>query len=293
MGKKALAKIEEGVTASSVAYGCAALLDAGLVEQLGPGGADEDGLAGGGRLAVRVARKMQLLKHNFEISQEALARIRDELQPWRDRRDKAHHALYERAKDLRRFCRGVFPGRQGDAFLGLRGSLPREPKELYAAFGPVVRRLADPEWSLPEYIHEGISINRKTAVESALLLYRELGTSLAGVKEGEIREAVAQAAKKRAENAHNAFVGKGTRFLFAALELAGLDDLAATVRPGLGRQGRPAKKQLAEVTSRQEPALLEAVTQAVVEQLEVSETGPDDAGEGAVSAPLDDESQAR
>lgn len=29
--------------------------------------------------------------------------------------------------------------------------LPRQPKELHAAFGPLVRRLADVEWPMPEH----------------------------------------------------------------------------------------------------------------------------------------------
>ena len=56
MPKKTLVKIEEGMTTTSVAYGCAALLDAGLQEQLGPGSPAEEGLDCGGRLAVLVKR---------------------------------------------------------------------------------------------------------------------------------------------------------------------------------------------------------------------------------------------
>ncbi len=247
MAKKALARIDEGDTAAAVAVGCAALLDAGLAEQLGPATAEEEGLDCGGRLAVRSARRLQGLKHNLEVCREALARIRDELRPWRRRRERAHEALYDATKDIRRFCRGIFVDGDGDSFLGLHGSLPREPKELYAACNPVIGRLADAEWPLPKQRVGGFEIKRDKLVESMIRRYNRLGEALAAIKEGETREAVAQAAKNRASEVHAAFLAKSSRFLESALELAGLGDLAATVRPNVGRRGRPARKALAAV----------------------------------------------
>ncbi len=247
MAKKALATIDEGDTAASVAVGCAALLDAGLAEQLGPATPEEEGLDCGGRLAVRSARRLQALKHNLEMCQEALARIQDELHGWRRRRRRVNEELYDQAKGLRDLCRGVFDDDEGDTFLGLHGTLPRQPKELHAAFGPVVRRIADVEWPLPEH-PRWLKVDRDKLVRSLIENYDELGRILAAIKDGEAREAVAQAAKKRATEAHTLFLGKSARFLEAALELAGLDDLALTVRPNVGRRGRPTKKALAAAT---------------------------------------------
>ncbi len=245
MAKKALARIDQGDTAASVALGCAALLDAGLAEQLGPATAAEEGLDCGGRLAVRSARRLQGLKARLEVCQEALARIRDELRPWRRQREQATEGLYEVAKRLRQFCRAVYVEGAGDDFLGLHGKLPREPKELYAACGPVAGRLADAEWPLPERRTEGFDLKRDKMVGTMIRRYDDLGEALSAIKQGETREAVAQAAKNRAAEAHELFLAKCARFLEASLELAGLDDLAATVRPGVGRPGRPPKKRLA------------------------------------------------
>ncbi len=248
MPKKTLARIDEGVTAASVAYGCAALLDAGLEEQLGPATAEEEGLGCGGSLAVRIARRLQYLKHHLEVCQEGLERIRDELRPWRGRRDETKDVLYDRAKNLRKSCRAAFGAGEGDAFLGLHGSLPREPKELHAAFGPVVGRLADARWPMPKFRMEGWKIKRDKLVRQLSDAHRELGSALAAIQEGETREAVAKAAKKRAKTAHDAFLDKSTRYLVAAMELGGLEDLAATVRPGAGKPGRP-RKELAGAPS--------------------------------------------
>ena len=247
MAKKALARIDEGDTAASVAYGCAALLDAGLAEQLGPASAAEEGLDCGGRLAVRSAQRLQLLKHNLEVCQEALARIRDELHGWRRQRQRLSATLYDNVKTLRGLLRGVCPDDEGDTFLGLHGTLPRQPKELHAASGPVVRRLADVEWPMPEHPN-WFKVDRGEVVRSLIEAYDELGRVLAAIKEGETREAVAQAAKMRAAEAHKNFLDKSARFLEAALELAGLDDLAVTVRPNVGRRGRPRKKELPAAT---------------------------------------------
>ena len=249
MAKKALTRIEEGDNAVSVAHGCAALLDAALAEQLGPATAEEEGLDCGGRLAVRSARRLMALKHHLEVCCEALARIRDELRPWRERRERAREELYELVKDLRQLCRRIFKQGAGDTFLGLHGALPREPKELHAVLRPVIVRLADAEWSLPEVELKGFGLKREELLQSMRDLHEELGTALAAIQEGETREAVAQTAKDRAEATHAEFLGKSVRFLRASLELAGLDDLAAKVQPGAGRRGRPAKKMTAPASA--------------------------------------------
>ncbi len=245
MPKKMLVKLEEGMTATSVALECASLLDAGLAEQLGPASADEEGLAEGGRLAVRAARRLLVLKHNFEAASEALSRIEDELHRWRQQRDRASTALYDEAKGLREAFRGIFDGDEGDTFLGLRGSLPREPKPLHATFAPVVHRLADFDWPMPEQRTRAVKIQRQKMVKGFLKAHDAVGTALLAIKRGETREAIAKAARKRAKKAYNVFLAKTCRFLEASLELGGLDELAAEVRPNVGRPGRPPKaKQL-------------------------------------------------
>ncbi len=281
MAKKALARIEEGERAASVALGCAALLDAGLAEQLGPATEEEEGLECGGRLAVRAARRLQALKHHLEVCQEALARIRDELHGWRRRRQRAREELYDHVKSLRNLCRGIFDGDEGDTFLGLRGTLPRRPKELHAACGPLARRLADVEWPMPEH-PDWFKVDRDKVVRSLLEEYQELGRALDAIQEGETREAVAQVAKNRAAEAHKSFLGKSTRFLEIALELAGLDDLAAAVRPGVGRIGRPPQKKLAAAgPAAGAKALPAAGGGSAVAELAVA---PADAAAGAGSA---------
>ncbi len=243
--KKTLAKLEQGDVTRSVAYGCAAVLDRGLEEQLGTGSEEADGLGGAGRLVVGAARRLQAYKHELEAAREALARIEDELRRWRRRREPARQELYDRAKQLRDFCRGVFDGDEGDLFLGLHGILPREPKALHAATGSLVRRLADDGWPMPDVALAGFDLDRERAAESLIEAHGELGHALAAIQQGEIQEAMARAAKKRAANVYNEFLGKSSRFLVAALELAGLDDLAAILRPR-GRGGRPPKsRQLA------------------------------------------------
>ncbi len=285
MGKKDLARIEQGSTASSVAYGCAALLDAGLEQQLGPAATDEEGLAAGGQLAVRIAHRIDLLRHQIDVSHEALERISDELRQWRRRRDRANGRLYDQAKALRELCRGVFAKGQGDEFLGLHGSLPREPKELYSTFGATVRRLADDAWPTPEKSLISWNLNRPKIVESLLKAHKELGQALAAIQEGETRQAVAKAGHKRAKEAHKVFLAKSTRYLEAALDLAGLADLVATVRPGVGRRGRPMKAELAGLPAERKalPVAADAAPQARLSPVSASESA-----EGSLPATPDE-----
>ena len=286
MGKKALVKIEEGATTASVAYGCAALLDAGIEQQLGPAIAAEAGLAAGGQLAVRIAHRIEQLRQLFEASDEAVAKITDELRRWRRLRDQAHEQLYDQAKSLRKICRALFDGDEGDLFLGLRGKLPREPKELHSRFGRVVRRLADAEWPAPVSRRVGIRMDRGKVVESVIEAYGDLGRALAAIKEGEAREQMAKVARKRARTAHDTFLTKSGRYLEAALDLAGLDDLAATVRPSVGRMGRPPKKRLAGATPSLQalPTATDPRSTAELEGTVVAETGT----ESSVDAAEDD-----
>lgn len=242
MPKKMLVKLEEGVTATSVAVECAALLDAGLDEQLGPASPDEDGLAEGGRLAVRAAKRLLLLKHNYEAASEAVSRIGDELHRWRTERNRANAVLYKKAKGLREACRGMFDGDEGDTFLGIRGTLPREPKPLHTVLGPVVRRLADFGWPIPELKHDYVKIDRDELATDVIKAHGQVGTALEAIQQGETQEKVAEAAQQRAKKAYRVFLGKSCRFLEASLELAGLDELAAQVRPNVGRRGRPPKE---------------------------------------------------
>ena len=231
--------------------------------------------------------------HPIGHHSRALARVRDELRGWRRRRKQANERLYDWAKGFRDLCRGVFDEDEGDIFLGLHGTLPRQPKELHAALGPVVRRIADIDWPMPE--HSGwFKVDRDKLVRSLIETHDELGQALAAIKEGETREAVAQAAKTRAEEAHKLFLGKSARFLEAALELAGLDDLAVTVRPNVGRRGRPPKKELAAAAGLpvEGRALPAAIDGAPVAQLTPGEAPESAADAGPASAPASDGSES-
>ncbi len=242
--KKDLMRIEQSIAAASAAFGCAQLLDAGLEQQLGPAADGEEGLGSAGRLAVRAGRRLVMLRRSYEAATDALDRVQDELRRFRRRRGRAFRKLYEVAKDLRKICRGHYGKDQGDEFLGLHGDLPREPKELHLAFAPVVGRLADAEWPLPQPGYKGIKVDREKVVTQMIKLHGALGSALDEVGNGEMRETVAKAAKKRTKMAFEDFLGKSGRFLEAALDLAGLEELVATVRPGVGRKGRPSQAQL-------------------------------------------------
>jgi hypothetical protein len=66
-----------------------------------------------------------------------------------------------------------------------------------------------------------------------------LGDALDALAALDAQLTVAKAARQRATKAFDVFFGKGARFLESGLDLAGLEELAAQVRPGVGRRGRP------------------------------------------------------
>ncbi|MEE8523577.1 MAG: hypothetical protein V3T72_06565 [Thermoanaerobaculia bacterium] len=166
MGKKSLVVIEEGNQTASAAFGCAEILDAGLEEVLGSASEEEEVLSNGGGLALRIGRRLVFLRRNFETAKEALARVGDELSRWRRRRDRAHEKLYDLAKRLRGFSRGLYGKQRADEFLGLRGTLPRDPGKLHLKLGPVLGRLADENWPIPTHNVEGFKIDRAKLVKA-------------------------------------------------------------------------------------------------------------------------------
>ena len=242
---------EQSTSVTSAAFGCAELLDAGLTEVLGPATAEEQRLANGGGLAMRIGRRVAFLRQNYEVAKEALARVQDELRRERRERDHAFNELYPLAKNLRKICRALYGKDEGDEFLGLRSDLPRTPKELLNAFAPVVGRLADDNWPMPRRRTAAVTADREGLVDQFGETHRRLARALGAVEEGETREAVLKVARRRAKKLLEDFSGKSARFLEAGLDLAGLDDLVGIVRPGVGRRGRPrAKTQLDTTASR-------------------------------------------
>ena len=151
--------------------------------------------------------------------------------------------------DLRKVCRTLYGKDEGDEFLGLRGDLPRTPKELYNAFAPVVGRLADDNWPMPKRRTKAIKADREGLVDEFRGAHGRLGRALGVIEEGETREAVLKVARNRAKKLFEDFTAKSARCLEAGLDLAGLDDLVGIVRPGVGRRGRPASKTKLDATA--------------------------------------------
>ena len=254
IAKKDLMRIEQSAAVSSAAFGCAGLLDAGLEEVLGPATTEEQRLPNGGGLAMRIGLRLAFLRQSYEAAKEALARVEDELRRERRRRDRAFNELYPLAKNFRKTCRGLYGKDEGDEFLGLRGDLPRTPKELHNALAPAIGRLADDQWPMPRRRTQSVTADRTGLVDELAKAHGRLGRALGVIEEGETREAVLTVATRRAKKAFEDFTGKSARFLEAGLDLAGLDDLVGIVRPGVGRRGRPLGKTQLDKTQLDMPA---------------------------------------
>ncbi len=134
----------------------------------------------------------------------------------------------------------------GDAYLGLHGETPRDPEALLRISRIIAGRMADEEWVEPPmaFIKK---FEPQLAAQEMTDRGAELSESLEVLEQAGPQVTVAEAAKQRAIAKFDQFHGKSARFLIAALELAGLDDLVPAIRNGIGRRGRPPKaKTLAE-----------------------------------------------
>lgn len=237
MGKLALKNINKAMTTEAAAEAFADLLERGLARTLG---GDVTGTAVSARL---IAYRLGELRGAIEAANEALERIHDMMSRHRRRRDEACEKLYNYVRDVRKLSRSFFGRARGDDFLGLHGPKPRDPEKLHLDAGRVLTSLADATWPVPEVLSDGAKMTPEKVAKRIAALHKKLGEENKALTAGETQEALAQAAHTRAERAFDVFHGRGGRYLEAALNLAGLDDLAAQVRPGVGRIGRPPKAE--------------------------------------------------
>ena len=231
--RQRMKQCNETATAAST---FADLLERALARELGMSG--EITVA---EAARRIAARLGLLRAAMEAAAAAESRAEDLMRGHREARDQAAPVLYGYLTQIRQFFRGLFGRKAGDAFLGLHGPTPEDPQELYDLAGEIIGRTADPAWPRPEATTRGADFEPQGVARDLTERRDALGDALDALREVGAQLAVATAARKRATRAFDAFHGKGARFLESGLDLAGLDELVAQVRPGVGRRGRPAK----------------------------------------------------
>ncbi len=238
MAKLVRQRMKQSSKTATAASAYADLLERALASALG-----SDGPLTIGEAARRIAARLETLHAAMETAAAAEGRLEDLMRGYRRQRDAAAPKVYAYLTRIRQCLRAVFGTQPGDEFLGIHGPTPEDPQELHDLAGDVIARTADPRWPTPEENTLAVDFKPPVVAKELKQLRDPLGAALDAIDDGGIRLTVATAARKQATAAFDFFYGKSARYLEAGLELAGLDDLVAQVRPGVGRRGRPAKQK--------------------------------------------------
>ncbi len=156
-------------------------------------------------------------------------------------RDQIARRAYRGLVAARKVLKGLFGYEGACDFLGLRGPTRREPRDLNYQLGEAVWWARNHEAEV-DPLHVGAEEEAESCVASLELLHADLGRSLGDVLRG-WRQTTAAMLEQRAAMAEFDETSKhvaGT--LEAQLIAVGLPTLAAAVRPGVGRRGRPLKR---------------------------------------------------
>lgn len=236
MSKMLMRRLNDAAKTSTAARSFAELLQEALERELG------GDLSGIQETALRIADRLDYLEATMDAASENRQRLGDLLDHHQRQRDESVEQLYSHVTRARKAFRSLMGIRAGDAYLGLHGETPRNPKTLHRVSRIIAGRMADEEWAEPPLAF-GVTFKPQVAARDMTDRGRDLADSLDFLKKASPKMTVATAAEKRAVAAFDDFHGKSARYLIAALELAGLDDLVAEVRNGVGRRGRPPKKK--------------------------------------------------
>ncbi len=235
-GKLVRRRMRQASETATAASTFADLLARALARQLGVRGELTIGEA-----ARRIAARLGLLRAAMEAAAAAESRAEDLMRGHREARDQTAPEVYRYLTRIRQFARGFFGRKAGDAFLGLHGPTPEDPQELYDLAAEIIGRTADPAWPQPAATTRSLDFEPRTVARELTDHRDALGDALDALDATAAQRLLAKAARQRTTRAFDVFHGRGGRFLESGLDLAGLDELVAQVRPGVGRRGRPPK----------------------------------------------------
>ena len=198
--------------------------------------------AGTGAMFIALGREMEQRGQRMLAADRTLDDAREEsrrLQQWRDRLAKS---LYQEVGELRRRVHAVLGRRSGVEYLRfLGGATSRDPVELARQARrchEVLTADAPPASPVRGVLHQW-----GTIAESLRSSAKELARAARDVYSAHAAEILALRNQRQAIEDFDALYRRGTRFLEAQLDIAGLPSLADRIRPGVGRRGRPRKEK--------------------------------------------------
>ncbi|MEM7355583.1 MAG: hypothetical protein AAF657_32515, partial [Acidobacteriota bacterium] len=205
---------------------------------------------GGGRDRATLADVFRWIAQDLEAAGEAMEardrafeRCLAESQGLRQRRDHLAKGLYRELSWIRRCFNGLLGYKEACAYLDLAGPTPRDPADLVAWAQQAAGVLADSE-KAPAY--ESAEGGRLATSGLAALLAEQgeaLQAAIRAVHRAVQGESAAREARLKVITAFDQEHQWSARTLESVLDYLGLPSLAATVRPGVKRRGRPTKER--------------------------------------------------
>ncbi len=193
------------------------------------------------------ARDLEQCRDAMIEADDVLERSRADLRRWRRRRDRRAQRLYEYLAGVRKFFKGLLGYDAANVYLGIKGPTPRDPHALLRDARHVTGVLGDPSKAPACSFAHGGRLKTSDLAAGLGALCDPLTEALASVTAAGCAEVAAQEHQRRAVADLDRLTKHTARLFERALDYFGLPTLAATVRPGVKRRGRPPKVQPADL----------------------------------------------
>ncbi len=244
--KRILNRSQQVMPAIQAAFACAwALVEAtkrGIARDGVVGAVGEALSSAGGEIFVILGRNLQRQLRRLLAADDRYQALRARQRRRRSRRDEIVKRAHAGLVNNRKYLKGLFGYEGACEFLGLRGPTAREPRDLHLQLEEAVwwARGWDEQ---PEPLVAGGAEEAEKCLVRLEDLYAELDGALEEIGRGDREMEAAMLAQRAAMAEFDRAFQHSAGAMEAQLIEAGLPALAAAVRPGVGRRGRPLKNR--------------------------------------------------
>ncbi len=227
-----------------------------------------------GEIFVILGRNLQLRTRRMLAADDRYQELKARQGRRRSRRDEIARRGHALVVEIRKYLQGFYGWDGACEVLGLFGATEREPRALHRQLGEAVWWARNWDGRPEPLVAGGEEEAEKCLVKLEALdeeLDRAVGEVGRGAREVEVAMLDQRAAMAEFDHAYK----HGAGAIEAQLIQVGLPTLAAAVRPGVGRRGRPLRKRPVDL----HPDLVEQVRAGGL--IDLDEASSTDAGDGS------------